>query len=344
MKILIVTDAWAPQVNGVVRTVRATRDELQRLGHEVAIVEPSQFRSVPCPTYPEIRLALATRRAVARRIDEAAPDALHIATEGPLGWHARAIARARGWPFSSAYHTRFPEYLRARMRLPLAWSWHVMRRFHAAAATTLVATPTLAAELRAHGLDRVSTWSRGVDRTLFHPDGGRLMRFGVPVFLYVGRLAVEKRIDAFLALDLPGEKWVVGDGPEAARLRAAYPGVRWFGTLHGESLARAYRSASVTVFPSDTDTFGLVLLESMACGTPVAAFPVPGPQDVVGDSDGGVLDPDLRAACLAALALPRQGALDRAAQFTWEIATRQFLAALQSIEAAEAEPAGEWAR
>ncbi|HEX4511243.1 MAG TPA: glycosyltransferase family 1 protein [Burkholderiaceae bacterium] len=333
MKIMIVSDAWEPQVNGVVRTVRSTCDELEALGHEVDVLAPNAFRSVPCPTYPEIRLALASRAAVARRIDAFQPQALHIGTEGPLGWQARAIALARHWPFSTAYHTRFPEYVHARIRLPLAWSYAVVRRFHNASTATLVATPALIADLQARGFERVCLWSRGVDGKLFSPVGEREPRSDAPIFLYVGRLAVEKQIDAFLQLELPGEKWVVGDGPEAPRLKAQYPGVRWFGTLHGTALARIYRTADVTVFPSLTDTFGLVLVESMACGTPVAAFPVAGPIDVVGNSGGGVLDRDLRQACVAALQLPRAGARERADTYTWTAATRQFLSALQPIRA-----------
>jgi len=326
-----VTDAWEPQVNGVVRTVRSTREELRGLGHDVELLAPDAFRSVPCPSYPEIRLALTSRRAVARRIDAFRPDALHIATEGPLGWQARAVALARRWPFTTAFHTRFPEYVHARIRVPLAWSYAVLRRFHAAGSATLAATPALVDDLRARGFHAATLWSRGVDGLLFHPEGEREPRGSAPVFLYVGRLAVEKQIDAFLRLDLPGEKWVVGDGPEAARLRATYDGVRWFGTLHGEALARVYRSADVTVFPSRTDTFGLVLIESMACGTPVAAFPVRGPLDVVGTSAGGVLHEDLRTACLAALRLPRAGARAQAECFTWAAATRQFLDAMRPI-------------
>ena len=331
MKIMIVSDAWEPQVNGVVRTIRATRDELRVLGHEVEVLAPDAFRSVPCPTYPEIRLALSSRRAVARLIDAFDPDALHIATEGPLGWQARAVARERQWPFSTAYHTRFPEYVHARVRVPLAWSYAVVRRFHNASATTLVATHGLADELRRRGFRSVSLWSRGVDGRLFNPEGEREPRDGGPVYLYVGRLAVEKQIDAFLALELPGEKWVVGEGPETQRLKETYPGVRWFGTLHGQALARVYRSADVTVFPSLTDTFGLVLIESMACGTPVAAFPVAGPLDVVGTSGGGVLDADLRSACLAALDVPRAAARAQAERYTWAAATAQFVSALRPI-------------
>jgi glycosyltransferase involved in cell wall biosynthesis len=327
MKILIVTDAWAPQVNGVVRTIQMTIRELERRGHRVAVLAPDRFRSVPCPSYPEIRLALASRRAVARHIDEAAPDVLHIATEGPLGWRARSVALARGWPFTTAYHTRFPEYLRARTPIPLAWSYALLRRFHNAGVATLAATPAIVDDLGAHGFASPRLWSRGVDTRLFTPDGPREPRGEAPVFLYVGRLAVEKQVDAFLQLELPGEKWVVGDGPEAARLRSRFPDARWFGALHGEALARVYRSADVKVFPSVTDTFGLVLVEAMASGTPLAAFPVAGPIDVVGDSAGGVLDADLRRACLAALELPRSEARNRAMAFSWSAATDQFFGA-----------------
>jgi glycosyltransferase involved in cell wall biosynthesis len=299
----------------------------------VEVLAPNAFHSLPCPTYPEIRLALSTRARIARHIDAFRPDALHIATEGPLGWQARAVARSRRWPFSTAYHTRFPEYVNARTRLPVAWSYAVLRRFHNASAATLAATPALVDDLYARGFTGVTLWSRGVDGTLFNPGGDREPRGKALVFLYVGRLAVEKQIDAFLQLELPGEKWVVGDGPEAARLRAGYPTVRWFGVQHGEALARIYRSADVTVFPSCTDTFGLVLIESMASGTPVAAFPVAGPRDVVGSSAGGVLDADLRRACLAALELPRDDVRKHAERFTWAAATRQFLSALQPIAA-----------
>jgi len=334
MRIMIVSDAWEPQVNGVVRTLRMTAEQLRAMGHEVQFLAPDGFRSLPCPTYPEIRLALATRRAVARRIDAFRPDALHIATEGPLGWKARAIARSRGWPFSTAYHSRFPEYVQARVRVPLGWSYALLRRFHNAGVATLAPTPAIVDDLHARGFTHARLWSRGVDLALFTPIGEREARSGdKPVFLYVGRLAVEKQVDAFLRLDLPGEKWVVGDGPERARLQTAYPGERWFGLLHGQALARAYRSADVTVFPSVTDTFGLVLVESMASGTPVAAFPVPGPLDVVGGSSGGVLDEDLKRACLAALALPRPAVRAHAETFSWPAATRQFVQALRPLRA-----------
>ena len=331
MKILIVTDAWLPQINGVVRTLQATVRELGTLGHEVEILSPDLFRSLPCPGYAEIRLALASRAQVRRRIDAIAPAALHIATEGPLGWHARSIARERGWAFTTAYHTRFPQYVRARAPIPLAWSYALLRRFHNAGAATLAATPAIVDELVAHRFSAARVWSRGVDTTLFTPEGPREARGAGPVFLYVGRLAVEKQVDHFLRLDLPGEKWVVGDGPERARLQAAWPHARWFGALQGAALAQVYRSADVKVFPSMTDTFGLVLVEAMASGTPVAAYPVAGPIDVVGSSAGGVLDSDLRRACLAALALPRSGARAHAMTFSWAAATRQFVEALPAI-------------
>jgi glycosyltransferase involved in cell wall biosynthesis len=327
LRILITSDAWEPQVNGVVRTLQMTIRELERLGHRVATLTPLGFRSVACPTYPEIRLALAGSRMVARRIENFAPDRLHIATEGPLGWLARAVALRRGWPFSTAYHSRFPEYVKLRFRVPLSLSYGVLRRFHNAAVATLVPTQAMVADLRRQGFTRARLWSRGVDLEQFTPDGPRQERGSDPVFLYVGRIAPEKQVETFLALDLPGHKWVVGDGPDAARLKAAYPGVRWFGTLRGAELASAYRSADVMVFPSRTDTFGLVLIEAMACGTPVAALPVNGPIDVVGA--GGVLDADLGRAALAALAIPREQALAQGQRFSWAEATQQFLAGLE---------------
>jgi glycosyltransferase involved in cell wall biosynthesis len=331
MKILIVTDAWTPQINGVVRTLQMTVRELEALGHEVEMLSPDLFRSIACPGYAEIRLALVSRRTIEQRMLACAPAALHLATEGPLGLHARSIALAHGWPFSTAYHTRFPEYLRARLPIPLSVSYAFLRRFHDAGTATLAATPAIVDDLRAHGFAAPRVWTRGVDTTLFNPDGPREPRGDAPVFLHVGRIAVEKQVDEFLKLDLPGEKWVVGDGPERARLQAAYPQARWFGALQGEALARVFRSADVKVFTSITDTFGLVLIEAMASGTPVAAFPVAGPIDVVGTSASGVLDPDLRHACLKALALPREGARAHAMTFSWAAATRQFVDALPLI-------------
>lgn len=329
MKLLIVTDAWEPQVNGVVRTLKMTQRELQARGHEVRFLSPLDFRSVPCPTYPEISLALTTSQAVARHVDAFDPDCLHIATEGPLGWLARRVAMRRGWPFTTAYHSRFPEYVHARFRLPTGWSYSVLRRFHNAARATLAPTPAIVNDLQERGFAKARLWGRGVNLELFSPEGPRMERSASPVFLYVGRIAVEKQVHKFLELDLPGEKWVAGEGPALASLKAKFSNVRWFGVLVGEALASVYRSADVMVFPSVTDTFGLVLLESMASGTPVAAYPVPGPIDVIGpDAPGGVLHTDLRTACLAALAKTREGAREQAERFSWPRATDQFLEAL----------------
>lgn len=329
MKILVVTDAWEPQVNGVVRTLKMTRAELQRMGHEVEILSPQGFRSMPCPTYPEIALALTTRAEVGRRIRAIDPDCLHIATEGPLGWLARSFAIREGWPFTTAYHSRFPEYVHARIGLPTRWSYALLRRFHNAARATVAPTAAIVDDLKARGFTGARLWSRGVNLSLFSPEGERMERGSAPLFLYVGRIAVEKQVHKFLELDLPGEKWVAGEGPELPRLKARFPQVRWIGVLDGPALASVYRTADVMVFPSVTDTFGLVMAESMACGTPVAAYPVPGPIDVVGkDSPGGVLDTDLRAACLAAMLKPRDAVRRHAEQFNWETATRQFVQAL----------------
>lgn len=331
MKIMIVTDAWEPQVNGVVRTLKMTRRELELMGHEVDIVSPLEFRSFPCPTYPEIALALTTRRSLERRIDAFGPECLHIATEGPLGWMARRIALRRRWPFTTAYHSRFPEYVHARFGLPVRWIYALLRHFHNAAEATLAPTPAIVADLHARGFKKARLWSRGVDLEVFSAQGPRLALERRPVFLYVGRIAVEKQVEAFLGLDLPGQKWVAGEGPERARLQARFPEARWFGVLTGEALAQLYRSADVMVFPSVTDTFGLVMLESMACGTPVAAFPVAGPIDVIGASPGGAMHHDLHEACLQALALPRGPVRRHAETFSWPAATAQLFAALQPI-------------
>ena len=332
MKIQIVTDAWEPQVNGVVRTLKMTRRELERLGHQVDIISPLGFRAIPCPTYPEISLAITGERELARRLDDFAPDCLHIATEGPLGWLARRVATRRHWPFTTAYHSRFPEYVEARFRLPTRWTYALLRRFHNAARATLAPTPAIVDDLKRRGFHGARLWSRGVDLDTFSHHGERMERpDDRPVFLYVGRIAIEKQVDAFLRLDLPGEKWVAGEGPERKKLEARYPQARWLGVLKGDALACLYRSADVMVFPSVTDTFGLVMVESMACGTPVAAFPVAGPIDVIGHSGGGVMHADLREACLRALEIPRPQARRRAEEFSWTAATGQMLEALQLI-------------
>ena len=322
-------------MNGVVRTLKMTRRELELKGHQTGLISPlgpGGWRSIPCPTYPEISLALATTRMIEREIDRFAPDCLHIATEGPLGWLARRVALRRDWPFTTAYHSRFPEYVHARFRLPVNWTYALVATLSTTPrARPLAPTPAIVADLKARGFHGARLWSRGVDMSLFHHDGERDGAGKRPVFLYVGRIAVEKQVDAFLRLDLPGEKWVAGEGPARPQLQARYPEARWLGVLDGPGLARLYRSADVMVFPSVTDTFGLVMVESMACGTPVAAFPVPGPIDVIGDSAGGVMHADLREACLRALELPREAVRRRAEQFTWAAATDQMLAALQMI-------------
>jgi len=329
MRILIATDAWHPQVNGVVRTYERLIEQLGPLGVELSVLAPHEFRTVPCPTYPEIRLAVPNLRRVAERFEAFKPEAVHIATEGPIGWMARRYCRARRLPFTTSFHTRFPEYLAQRFAVPTAWTTAVLRRFHNAGSGLMVATPSLARELESQGFERVLPWTRGVDTELFRPRPVRLFGAG-PVFLYVGRIAAEKNINAFLDLDLPGRKVVVGGGPQLEELRARYPGVLFTGKKTGEALAQCYASADALVFPSRTDTFGMVLLEAMASGLPVAAFPVTGPIDVVKPGETGVLSEDLRQAALAALALDRARVRARATEFSWENAARLFLANITS--------------
>jgi glycosyltransferase involved in cell wall biosynthesis len=323
MRVLIATDAWHPQVNGVVRTYERLASEAPALGFQLSFLAPPHFRTFPCPTYPEIRLALAGPRAIARHVEAARPDFIHIATEGPIGFMTRRYCRKTKWPFTTSYHTRFPEYLSARLPVPESWGYALQRRFHNGAAGTFVATPSLASDLEARGFTRLMPWSRGVDTELFKPRNVRL--FGPPpVFLYVGRIAVEKNVKAFLDLDLPGRKVVVGDGPQARDLKRHYPNALFTGPRDGVALAEAYASADVFVFPSMTDTFGLVLLEALAAGLPVAAYPTTGPLDVITDARAGVLGPDLRAAALEALALDRAAARAHALRFSWEHSARQF--------------------
>ena len=339
MKLLVVSDAWHPQVNGVVRTIEATNRELQRDGHTVVMVEPGMFTTVPCPRYGEIRLSLFPYRRVAARIAAERPDAIHLATEGPLGQAARRYCVAHGLPFTTAYHTRFPQYLKAMFGIPESWVYGFLRRFHGAAAHVLSPTVEIDRDLAAIGLSNVARWTRGVDLEAFRPDAGRSERVAglkEPLFLYVGRVSVEKNIDAFLEIDLPGSRVVAGVGPDLRRLRARYPDVHFVGVLPREELARLYASASVFVFPSRTDTFGLVMLEALACGTPVAAFPVPGPLDVVGNSDAAVLENDLRRAALHALRIDRTRCRRHAERFSWAAAARQFLDLQRPIDWAPA--------
>jgi len=335
MRILIVTDAWEPQVNGVVRTLQSVRVELEKAGDEVHIISPDMFRSVPCPSYPEIRLAVRAGRSVARRIGAIAPDALHIATEGPLGLAARRWCLRNHRPFTTAYHTQFPAYLAKRTRLPASLFWRYIRWFHRPAHTILVSTPAVAAELAANGLGHVRLWGRGVDLACFRPDIAphpALARLPRPLQLYVGRVAVEKNIEAFLDCRHPGAKVVVGDGPALARLKQRYPHVSFTGALRGEPLAAAYAAADVFVFPSRTDTFGLVMIEALACGTPVAAYPVTGPIDVIED-EAGAMDADLDVAIASALTRNRAVCARHGRAFSWEASARQFRAALEPFPA-----------
>lgn len=343
MRLALVSDAWAPQVNGVVRTLQTTARMLGERGWTVTPVTPDRFRSLPCPTYPEIRLAMMAPGAVGRMIEESGADAVHIATEGPLGLAARRHCLKRGRPFTTSFHTRFPDYLHARFRLPTEASWAYLRWFHGPARAILVATPRLAEELAGHGLSQTRLWSRGVDLARFRPGlpaPAAYQGLARPILLNVGRVAVEKNVEAFLSANVPGTKVVVGDGPAMSELKARFPEALFLGALSGEALASAYAGADLFVFPSRTDTFGLVLVEAMASGLPVAAYPVAGPLDVVGDSHAGALDERLEKAIERALKIPRAAALAQARSFSWEAAVSQFEAAIRDCASLGVEHAG----
>ncbi|MGI4880972.1 MAG: glycosyltransferase family 4 protein [Janthinobacterium lividum] len=347
MRLTVVSDAWTPQVNGVVRTLTTTVALLTARGHQVQTITPDRFASIPS-TYPQVRLALTTRRRVGAMIAGFAPDAVHIATEGPLGWLARSWCIKRGMPFTTSFHTRFPDYFAARTGLSPEWLWRLLVRFHASARNVLVATPRLADELHRHGISATRPWSRGVDLAQFHPGVTPPPGFAAlarPIQLYVGRVSVEKNIGAFLATTVPGSKVVVGDGPILDALRAAHPGVVFLGALHGADLAAAYAGADVFVFPSRTDTFGLVMIEALASGVPVAGYRVAGPLDVIGDDGCGTVDgwsrrvgatsDDLAHAIAAALAADRADCRAYAANFSWDACVDQFIAGLASGDAVE---------
>src|SRR5271168_5213175 len=332
MRIMIVTDAWFPQTNGVVSTLAQTAAWLGRFGHEVRTLTPRDFRSVACPTYPEIRLSLFPRKKVESGISAFAPQALHIATEGPLGVTARRVCLQRGMRFTTSYHTQFPQYLRARFPIPLKVSYAFLRRFHAAAVRCMVSTPSMRAELKAQGFENLATWRRGVDTEIFKPRPKDFLDLPRPIAAYVGRVAVEKNIDAFLKMAWSGSKVVIGDGPERARLERQYPTATFLGYHFGEDLARHLSAADIMVFPSRTDTFGLVNLEAMACGVPVAAYPVTGPIDVIEDGVTGALDPDLAAAARRALDIDPKACRERALKSGWDVCSREFEKNLERCE------------
>lgn len=329
LKILIVSDAWKPQVNGVVRTLEATVRHLELLGHRVEVIGPDRFRTRPLPTYPEIPIALGVRRALPPMMEAAAPDAVHIATEGPLGWGARKWCLRHNRPFTTSFHTMFAEYVNLRTRIPLAWSYAVLRRFHGPATAVMVSTDTMERTLAERGFRNIVRWVRGVDTDLFTPDDPIPLDLPRPIQMFVGRLAVEKNIEAFLKLETPGTKVVVGDGPLRADLEARFPDADFLGAKHGRDLARHYAAADVFVFPSLTDTFGLVMLEALACGVPVAAYPVRGPADVIQDPNVGCLDQDLERAIQRALALDRQACRRYALKWSWTASAAEFAGHLQ---------------
>ncbi|WP_026605719.1 glycosyltransferase family 4 protein [Methylocapsa acidiphila] len=325
MRILIATDAWKPQINGVVRSLESVANALAEFGAEIEFLTPQGFASVPMPTYREIRLALASPRGVSKRIEGPTLDHIHIATEGPVGLATRQYCLRSQRPFTTSYHTRFPEYISQRTHVPETLTYALLRRFHNAGSGVMVSTASIANDLQRRGFQRLMHWSRGVDHNQFTPEKAVVTNLPRPIFLYAGRLAPEKNVESFLALNLPGSKVVVGDGPSRKSLQSAYPEAHFLGSQTSDALAVHYASADVFVFPSRTDTFGMVLLEALSCGLPVAALPVPGPLDVIGESGAGVLDNDLRAACLAALEIPRDKAREHALTFTWANSAKQFL-------------------
>lgn len=334
MRIMLITDAWEPQVNGVVRTMKRVIAECEEMGHEWEIVSPADgFRTIPLPTYSEIRLALGAKKNIAERFDTFEPDAIHIATEGTLGMAGRAMCLKHKHPFSTSYHTRFPEYVSARLPIPLSLGYRFVRWFHRYSGKVMVATPSMRQELEDRGFSNVVSWTRGVDTETFHPsfriaEGAADDPYSGlprPIFLNVGRVAVEKNIETFLELDLPGSKVVVGDGPQLDELKDKYKDVHFLGAKFGDDLATHFASADVFVFPSLTDTFGLVNLEAMAAGTPVAAFDAPGPRDIIPGSNAGIISSDLRQAALDCLSLSRQTARTYAQQYSWRACAEAFI-------------------
>ncbi len=324
MRVVIATDAWAPQVNGVVTTLTQTRNSLLDSGHDVLMITPTGRRSYPCPSYPEIRLAFFAGKAIAREIAAFRPDCIHIATEGPIGLSVRRYCLKNKIPFTTAYHTQFPEYVRSRFPIPISWTIALTRWFHKPAVRTMVPTKSVQELLTERGFEHVVLWSRGVDTSLFCPTDAVNYAYPRPIWLYLGRVSVEKNIEEFLSLDIPGTKVVIGDGPDREKLSVRYPACQFLGYKFGADLARHLAGADVFVFPSKTDTFGLVMLEAMSCGLPVAAFPVTGPIDVVCNGKTGILADDLRDACQQALNLGRDTCREYAKSRSWDEAARQF--------------------
>ena len=323
MKLLIVTDAWLPQVNGVVKTLTQMQTALTQRGWDVKVLGPSGA-TLSCPTYPEIRLTLQPKQVIKKAIAASRPDFVHIATEGPLGLAMRAHCLRKKWNFTTSFHTRFPEYLKARFGVPRRLTYAYLRRFHNHATRVLVPSPSIQRELTARGIERVKVWGRGVDCDLFHPSKREKLPFKGPIFLHVGRLAVEKNIGAFLSASLPGTKLVVGDGPARQSLQAAHPDAVFVGPKFGADLARIYASSDVFVFPSLTDTFGLVNLEALASGLPVAAFPAPGPVDILSESNAGCMHQSLAIAALEALKLNREDCRAHALKYSWSRSAELF--------------------
>ena len=341
MRILVATDAWRPQISGVVRTLESLATAVQASGSTLDFLTPDGFASLPLPTYPGLRCALPRPGEIASRIGRVRPDAIHVATEGPIGFFVRRYCLQLALPFTTSFTTRFPEYIAARVPFPVAWSYAALRRFHAPAVATMVSTPTLAAELTGRGFRRLRMWSRGVDNELFRPDRKVQLDLPRPIFMSVGRIAPEKNLEAFLTLPLPGSKVVIGEGPQEADLRARFPHAHFLGSMGGERLAAHMAAADVFVFPSKTDTFGIVQLEALSCGVPVAAYPVTGPLDVIGDSPVGILDDDLERACRRALALPRAACRAHALRFSWEASAAQFLSHVSQITVGAFAPAAD---
>ncbi len=332
MKIAIITDAWEPQVNGVVTTLRTTQETLNKLGYTVEVFTPNNYKTIPCPTYPEIRLALRPKAKLKKSLENFKPDAIHIATEGPMGMAARSICKNNNWAFTTSYHTQFPEYIRERAPIPLGITYAFFRWFHSGAAQTLVGTKKQQELLTSHGFKNLVIWPRGVDTDIFTQSDKNFLTDERPILIYVGRVSVEKNIEAFLELDLPGTKYVVGDGPAYSELKQKYPLVKFAGYKFGKELAKYIAASDVFVFPSKTDTFGIVMLEAMACGVPVAAYPVTGPIDVVRKDKTGCLNEDLAQAVDCALQLDSKDCLQQASEYTWEKASKIFAANTTALD------------